>query len=60
MVNVLAIMLFAFASYLPFAASRNPIEIFAGALAFGIAVILTLNYVFFGKATLWNKSDDEQ
>ena len=57
-VNVLAIFFFAFASYLPFAASRNPIEVFAGAMAIGIALILALNYIFFGKATLWNKVDD--
>jgi hypothetical protein len=58
--NVLAILLFAFASYLPFAASRNPIEIFVIALALGAVTILAINYVFFGKVTLWNRDEEER
>ena len=58
-VNVLALAFLAFAIYMPFGTVGDALDGFARVIAFGVPVILSLNYIFFGKVTLWNRGDDQ-
>jgi hypothetical protein len=57
--NVLTLLAWGAATFVTWM-DRKGFGTFVVSLALGLAVVVTLNYVVFGKVTLWNETKDDE
>ncbi len=54
-VNIIAVLFLAFSLYLPFDVVGDKLSAFLKVFGTGVVLVLVVNYILFGKLTIWNK-----